>query len=144
MKFKDCGVRWNKIVFVRPQDLQKYSNNLIGLSTFLNGTITVVPNLQRDSHDYQVVWATNGSLPISSDHDHLHTMFNKSNKEDYQILILPKLHMTRNIQMLRVKYLSIFVLKCQELLAPMQLSWIHRTTQVALRHLWNMYSQQQR
>ena len=86
MKFKDCDVKGNKIVFVHPQDLQKYSNDLIGLSTFLDGNITVEPNLQRDCQDYHVMWATDGCLPVSFDKDHLHTKFNESNKEYYQIL----------------------------------------------------------
>ena len=86
MKFDDCGIRSNKIVFIRPQDLFKYSNDLIDLSTLLNGTITVVPNLQRECHDYQVIWAADGCLPVSFDIDHLHTKFSKSDKDDYQVL----------------------------------------------------------
>ena len=47
MKLKDCGVRGNKILFVRQQDLAKYDDQLIALDVLLNGTITVVPNTQR-------------------------------------------------------------------------------------------------
>ena len=86
MKFKDCGIRGNKIVFIRPQDLFKYSDDLIDLSTLFNRTITVVPNLQRECHDYQVVWATDGCLPVSFNIDHLRTKFSKSDKDDYQVL----------------------------------------------------------
>ena len=76
MKFKDCGVRRNKIVFVCPQDLEKYNNDLIGLSFVLNQTITVVPNQHRNCHDYQVVWAAKRSLSVSFDNDHFCTKDN--------------------------------------------------------------------
>lgn len=76
MKFKDCGVRRNKVVFVHPQDLEKYNNDLIGLSYVLNQTITVVPNQHRNCHDYQVVWATKWSLSVFFDNDHFCTKDN--------------------------------------------------------------------
>lgn len=59
---------------------------LIGLSSFFNGTSIVVSNQQRDCYDYQAAWATDISLPGSFENDHLHTKFNKGNKEDYQAI----------------------------------------------------------
>ena len=50
MKFKGCGVRGNKIIFIRPQYLDKYNDDLIGLNVLLNGTVTAVPSLRKNFH----------------------------------------------------------------------------------------------
>ena len=81
MKFKVCGIRGNKILFVRQQDLAKYDDKLIALNVLLNGTVTVVPNKQRECHEYQVVWASDGSLPVSFDIEHFRTKFDKGDKK---------------------------------------------------------------
>ena len=53
MKFKGYGVQGKKIIFFCPQDLDKYNDDLIGLDVFLNGTVTLIPSVQKNFHEYQ-------------------------------------------------------------------------------------------
>ncbi len=48
MKFKDCGVRGNKLVFIQPEHVAKYSDELIDGSVILDGTVTTIPNAQKN------------------------------------------------------------------------------------------------
>ena len=64
MKFKDCGMRGNKAIFICPKDHHLYGDDLINSTELLDGTITMVPNAQQHYHDYDVKWVTNAALPV--------------------------------------------------------------------------------
>ena len=78
MKFKD-GVRGNKLVFIQPEHVAKYPDELIDGSVILDGTVTTIPNAQKNIYQYNLIWMTNGLLPILFATEHLRCKFLKYN-----------------------------------------------------------------
>ena len=65
MKFKNCGVLATKNFFIKDDEVDKHSDDLLPPLTALEGTITAVPNMQKKLLNYEIHWETNASLPIS-------------------------------------------------------------------------------
>ena len=65
MKYKNCGVLATKIFFLKDEVVDSYGNDLIPPLMTLEGTITAVPNMQKQLFDYEIHWETNASLPMS-------------------------------------------------------------------------------
>ena len=81
MKFKDCGVRGNKYLFICPSRIALYSDDLLPDSLVLDGVLTSVLNASKNVVDYDVRWQTNCLLPVLFSMDHLCTKFLKGNLE---------------------------------------------------------------
>ena len=63
----DC----NRYFFIKDEELDRYGDDVIPLLTTLEGTITAVPNMQKQLFSYVIYWETNASLPVSFDVNHL-------------------------------------------------------------------------
>ncbi len=86
MKFKGCGVRGNKLVFIANEHIEKYNDDIVESSLFLEGTINSIPNVQKNMFDYIVAWNTNGTLPVMFDMNHLRTKFFKGDSQQMILL----------------------------------------------------------
>ena len=54
IKFKECGVRGDKLLFVGSQNIEMYPEDLISDTLVIDGTITRVPNAQKNILEYAV------------------------------------------------------------------------------------------
>ena len=54
MKYKNCGVIATKHFFIKEDEVDKYGDDLIPQLTVLEGTITSVPNMQKQLLDYKI------------------------------------------------------------------------------------------
>jgi hypothetical protein len=54
MKFKDCGVRGNKYLFIHASNIALYSDDLLPDILVLVGGITIVPNASKNIVEYNV------------------------------------------------------------------------------------------
>ena len=81
MKYKNCGVVGTRqfILIENVQDV--YGDDIIPPLTKLEGTITAVPNMQKQFLDYKIHWETNGLLPVSFNPEHLQVKYFKGDEQ---------------------------------------------------------------
>lgn len=140
MKLKYCGVQWNNILCVQSQYHEKCNDELVGLNVLLHGTSTVVTNTQRDCHEYQVVWATDGSLSSSFDNEHFCTKFNKGYEDAIKGICSSQIAYEKKYPEATAKTHSVFAKMYQQLLTPLVLAITLDKIQATLRNLYIMCS----
>ncbi len=96
MKYKNCVVLATKIFSLKDEVVDNYGNDLIPPLMTLEGTITAVPNMQKQLFDYEIHWETNASLPVSFNVNDLRLKYSKG--DDMLIDLLKRARMLYDLK----------------------------------------------